>query len=149
MHLRLKFQRQNKLFYLISFTNTRTYTDGLWHSRQTLGRHTDGLGHSRQTLGRHTNSLGHSRQTQGRHTDGLGHSRQTLGRRTDGLGHQDGTLTVQGTLGNLIPYKMMYFAATQVKNCGRKCIFSGQSAVFHGREKQPNISILTMCKIST
>ena len=33
-------------------------------------------------------------------------------------------------LGNPIPYKMMFVSAAQVKNCGRRCIFSGQSAIF-------------------
>ena len=38
-------------------------------------------------------------------------------------------------LGNPIPYKMMSVSATQVKNCGRRCIFSGQSAIFQGDGK--------------
>ena len=38
-------------------------------------------------------------------------------------------------LGNLIPYKMMFILATQIKTCGRRCIFSGQSANFQGRGK--------------
>ena len=37
--------------------------------------------------------------------------------------------------GNPIPFKMMFGSATLVKNCGRRCIFSGQSAIFQGREK--------------
>ena len=53
-------------------------------------------------------------------------------------------------LGNQIPYKMMFVSATQVKNCGRKCILSGQSAIFQGEGKtHRNITILTMWKIST
>ena len=38
-------------------------------------------------------------------------------------------------LGNPIPYKMMFVSVTQVKNCGRRCIFSGQCAFFHGDGK--------------
>ena len=34
--------------------------------------------------------------------------------------------------GNSIPYKMMFVLATLVKNCGRKFIFSVQSAIFQG-----------------
>ena len=53
-------------------------------------------------------------------------------------------------LGNSIPYKMMFVSATQDKNCGRRCIFSGQSAILQGEGKtHRNITILTMCKIST
>ena len=52
-------------------------------------------------------------------------------------------------LGNLIPYKMMFVSA-YVKNCGRRCIFSGQSGIFHEVGKtHRNMTILTMCKIST
>ena len=52
-------------------------------------------------------------------------------------------------LGNPIPYKM-FVSATQVKNCGRRCVCSGLSAIFHGYGKtRRNITILTMCKIST
>ena len=58
----------------------------------------------------------------------------------DGLG-------LQGTLGNTaIPYEM-FVSATQVKNCDRRCIFSGQSAIFQGEGKtRRNITILTMFK---
>ena len=53
-------------------------------------------------------------------------------------------------LGNSIPYKMMFVLATQVKNWGRRCIFSGQSAIFQGRGKtHRSITILTTFKIST
>ena len=38
-------------------------------------------------------------------------------------------------LGNPIQYKIMLVSATQVKICGRRCIFSGQSAIFQEREK--------------
>ena len=42
-------------------------------------------------------------------------------------------------LGNLIPYKMIFVSATSVKNCGRRCIFSGQSAIFQGMQKHIEI----------
>ena len=35
-------------------------------------------------------------------------------------------------IGNPIPYKIMFVSATKVKNCGRICIFNGQSAIFQG-----------------
>ena len=39
---------------------------------------------------------------------------------------------------NLNTYKMMFVSVTQVKNCGRRCIFSGESDIFQGSGK--NIS---------
>ena len=49
---------------------------------------------------------------------------------------------------NPIPYKMMFVSATSVENCGRRCSFSGQSAIFQGDGKgHRNKTILTMCKI--
>ena len=51
-------------------------------------------------------------------------------------------------LGNSIPQKIMFLSTIQVKNCGRRCIFSRKSAIFQEKGKtHPNIRILTMCKI--
>ena len=51
-------------------------------------------------------------------------------------------------LGNSIPNKMMFVSASQVKTCERRCIFSGQCAIFQGWKTHRNMAILTMCKIS-
>ena len=49
-------------------------------------------------------------------------------------------------LDNSIPYKMMLVSASYVKNCGRRCIFSSQIAIFQGEGKtHRNITTLTLC----
>ena len=61
------------------------------------------------------------------------------------------------SLCNPIPYKIMFVIVSAtldslVKNCWRRCIFSAKVQFFRGREKHlppGNITILTMCKIST